>query len=393
MDIKFHSLLAWREIMINNYDIEDKEVEAIQLIDMAENLVNKNRGEEAINCYEEAAQIYLDIGSYIKLDELYVRITQLISQFKNNIQATYRLKSIIRKTEELKIYEVSAKLLIQLGNLSNKMRDWETAGESWQKASGYLNEVDPEEYRNLCSMLLLKAGQTFERSPTKKDIGKNLILKAVMKINKFDELYEKEENSALNLLSREEFEASAKKFNDIAANFEKALDNIGEFIDEEKSKDTMLNAKARFIHFIAEYQTVAALCLRASENREYNEKIKDLGTSSLQRFKQSITLLKSYLLPQTRDFDHEVILRITFDTMLIAIIQGMLGINQVNPNEYLLKDIRQNKELIKKLKGSPYFKITERVKKVGIREVFDEIQKIHLGHFENIKNTLIEYFK
>jgi len=393
LDIKFHSLLAWREIMINNYDIEDKEVEAIQLIDMAENLVNKNRGEEAINCYEEAAQIYLDIGSYIKLDELYVRITQLISQFKNNIQATYRLKSIIRKTEELKIYEVSAKLLIQLGNLSNKMRDWETAGESWQKASGYLNEVDPEEYRNLCSMLLLKAGQTFERSPTKKDIGKNLILKAVMKINKFDELYEKEENSALNLLSREEFEASAKKFNDIAANFEKALDNIGEFIDEEKSKDTMLNAKARFIHFIAEYQTVAALCLRASENREYNEKIKDLGTSSLQRFKQSITLLKSYLLPQTRDFDHEVILRITFDTMLIAIIQGMLGINQVNPNEYLLKDIRQNKELIKKLKGSPYFKITERVKKVGIREVFDEIQKIHLGHFENIKNTLIEYFK
>jgi len=379
--------------MINNIEREDKEIEAIQLIDMAENLVDKNRGEEALSCYEEAAQIYLDLGSYIKLDELYARITQIISQFKNNIQATYRLKSIIRKTEELKIYEVSAKLLIQLGNLSYKMRDWETAGESWQKASDYLYEVDPEEYINLCSMLLLKAGQAFERSPTKKDEGKNLILRAVMKINKFDELYEKEEKSALNLLSRKEFEASAKKFNDIAANFEKALDNIGEIIDEEKSKDTMLNAKARFIHFIAEYQTVAALCLRASENREYNEKIKTLGINSLQRFKQSISLLKSYLLPQTRDFDHEILLRITFDTMLIAIIQGMLGVQQANPNEYLLEDIRQNKALVKKLKGTPYFKITERIEKVGIREVFDEIQKVHLGHFENIKNTLIEYFK
>ncbi len=379
--------------MINNIDKEDKEIEAIQLIDMAENLVDKNRGVEAISCYEEAAQIYLDIGSYIKLDELYARITQIISQFKNNIQATYRLKSIIRKTEELKIFEVSAKLLIQLGNLSYKMRDWETAGESWQKASDYLNEVDPEEYINLCSMLLLKAGQAFERSPTKKDIGKNLILRALMKINKFDEFYEREEKSALYLLSRKEFEASAQKFNDIAANFEKALDNIGDLIDEETSKDTMLNAKARFIHFVAEYQTVSALCLRASESRDYNEKIKNLGINSLQRFKQSISLLKSYLLPQTRDFDHEIILRITFDTMLIAIIQGMLGIHQVTPNEYLLEDIQQNKALVKKLKGTPYFKITERVEKVGIREVFDEIQKVHLGHFETIKNTLLEYFQ
>jgi hypothetical protein len=379
--------------MINNYEREEKEIEAIQLIDKAEDSVDKNKGKDAIRFYEEAAQIYLDIGSYIKIDELYVRITQIISQFKNNIQATYRLKSIIRKTEELKLYEVSAKLLIQLGNISYRIRDWETAGESWQKASDYLIEADPEEFVNLCSMLLLKAGQSFERSPTKKDMGKNLILRAVMKINKFDELYKREENGALDLLSRKKFEASAKKFNDIAANFKKALDNLGDLIDEEKSKDTMLNTKARFIHFVAEYQTIAALCLRASENRDYNEKIKNLGNNSLQQFKKSISLLKSYLLPQTRDFDHEVMLRITFDTMLIAIIQGMLGIQQVNPNEYLLEDTQQNERLVKKLKGTPYFKITERIEKVGIREALDEIQKIHLGHFEDIKNTLLKHFK
>ena len=122
-----------------NFDKEDKEIEAIQLIDRAEDLADKNEGEEAINIYEKAAQIYLDLGSYIKLDELYVRIAQIISQFRSNIQATYRLKSIIRKTEELKLYEVSAKLLIQLGNIAYNMRDWGTAGESWQKASEYLN--------------------------------------------------------------------------------------------------------------------------------------------------------------------------------------------------------------------------------------------------------------
>ena len=336
--------------MIYNYDREDKEIEAIQLIDKAENLADKNEGDEAIKYYEQAAQIYLDLGSYLKLDELYVRIAQIISQFKNNIQAVYRLKSIIRKTEELKLFEVSAKLLIQLGNISFNMRDWETAGECWQKASEYLHEVDPEEYNSLSSMFLLKAGQAFERSPIKKDIGKNLILQAVMKINKFDELYEQEEKRALNLLSRKEFEPAAKKFNDIANYFKKALENLGDIIDEEKSKETMLNAKARCIHFVAEYQTVAALCLRASEDRAHNEKIKELGKDSLKRFKESISHLKSYLFPQTPEFDNEIILRITFDTMLMAIIQGMLGIHELNLPEYLLENLSKNKELTKEIK-------------------------------------------
>lgn len=379
--------------MINNSDNDEKELEAIRLIDRAETLADRGKGKEAIDIYEKAASIYLDLGGYIKLDELYIRITQIISRFKDNIHAIYRLKSIIRKTEELKLNEVSAKLLIQLGNISFKMHDWETAGESWGKASNYLFEIDPEEYNNLASILLLKAGQVFERSKIKKDEGKQLILKAVMQIHKFDELYELEEKRALNLLSQKDFESSAKKFYDIATYFKKALDDLDNLIDEEESKDTYLNAKARFIHFVAEYQTVSALCLRASENREYNIRIKQLGNESLDLFKESISMLKSYLFPIKSDFDHEITLRITFDTMLVAIIQGMLGIHKFNPIEHLLEDITSNKPLVKKLKESPYYKITERIEKMGIREALTDLSKIHLGHFEMIKNTLISYFE
>lgn len=375
------------------FDTEGKEIEAIHLIDRAENLADKNKGDEAIDLYEQAAQIYLDLGSYIKLDELYIRIAQIISQFKNNIQATYRLKSIIRKTEELQLYEVSAKLLIQLGNIANNMRDWKLLENLGRKAAEYLNEVDPDEFNSVCSIFLLKAGQVFERSNIKKDLGKNLILSAVMKINRFDELYEQEEKEALKSLSGKDFEASAKKFISIANHFEQALKNLGDLIDEESSRDTMLNAKARFIHFVAEYQTVAALCLRVSENREHNKKIKELGADSIERFKNSISLLKSYLLPQASDFDHEIILRITFDTMLMAIIQGMLGVQNFTSTDYLTNDLEENKKLVKELKNSPYFKITKRVEKVGIREVFDDLLKLNLGHFEIIKNTLIQYFQ
>ena len=79
--------------------------------------------------------------------------------------------------------------------------------------------------------------------------------------------------------------------------------------------------------------------------------------------------------------------------MLMAIIQGMLGDYQLNPTEFLLEKIEENKKLAKELKNSPYYKITKRIEKVGIREVFDDLLKLHLGHFEKIKNTLITYFK
>jgi tetratricopeptide (TPR) repeat protein len=379
--------------MYSNAHREDKEIEAIQLIDQAETYADKGKGDEAIKYYEQAAQIYIDIGSYLKLDELFIRIAQIISRFKNNIQAVYRLESIIRKTEELSLYEISAKLLIRLGNLYNEMKDWESAGENWEKAANYLSKADPDEYRNPASMLLLKAGQVFERSRIKKDLGKRLILKAVMKINKFDELYEKEEKEALKLLSSQNYEASANKFLDIADYFKKSLENLEELLDEAESKDTMLNAKARFIHFIAEYETVAALCLIASKNEKYVDKIRNLGQDSIKLFKESINLLKNHLLPKNADFDHEVVMRITFDTMLLEIIQRNIGEEKVESVEFLLRNLENNKALVKKLKETPYFKIIKKIEKVGILDSLNDLLKVNLGHFEKIKNTLISYFQ
>ncbi len=379
--------------MNNNELKEEKEIEAIKLIDIAETLADKGEGEKAIEEYEKAAQLYLDIGGYIKLDELYIRIIQLISQFKNNIQAIYRLKSIIRKTEELNLYEISAKLLVQLGNISFRMKDWETAGESWNKAGDYFYKSDPEDYNSLASVLLLKAGQSFERSHITKDLGKQLILKAVMRINKFDELYQQEEKQAQNLIINKDFEAAADKFYTIATYFKQSRDNLGDLFDEEESQETMLNAKARFIHFVAEYQTLSAICLTATKNPNIKKKIEEIGSSSIELFKESISLLKEYLKNIKKDFDREIILRITFDTMLLAIIQTILRVEEINCTGYLLNDLEENKTLIKELKKSPYFKIVRKIEKAGLTDTLNDIQKVNLGHFEKIKNTLVSHFK
>ena len=378
--------------MFSQEDKEEQEIQAIKLIDQAEVLADRGKGEEAINLYEQAAQIYLDLGSYIKLDELFIRITYIILQFKNNIQATYRLKSIIRKTEELKLYEISAKLLINLGNISFKMNDWETAGESWSKASEYLYESDPEDFLNLASILLLKAGQSYERASQTRELGKLLIFKAVMRHNKFFELYQEEEKQGQLLIANKDFEAASKKFDDVSSYFKKSLDNLSDLLNEEEDKDTMLNAKARFIHFVAEYQTISAICLSATNLPENNERIKKLGMDSIELFKESISLLKDYLFPKKKEFDKEIVLRVTFDTMLLAIIQRILDIEEIKCTENLLSDIETNKALIKTIKKSPYFQLTKEIEDVGLTDTLNNIRKVNLGHFENIKNTLVLHF-
>jgi hypothetical protein len=379
--------------MYNNDEKDELEAEAIILIDLAENLADKGKGDESIKEYEKAAQIYLDLGSYLKLDEIYIRITQIISQFKSNIQAIYRLKSIIRKTEELKLYEISAKLLIQLGNLSFRMKDWETAGESWNSASNYLYESDPEEYYNVSSILLLKSGQSFERSQVTKDKGKRLILEAVMKINEFDDLYQKEEKEAQILIINKDFEGAAEKFYTISTYFKKSLTNLDELLKDAESKDTIINTKARFIHFVAEYQTVSAICLNATDNVDFKEKIEKLGYDSIELFKESILLLKDYLFKIKKDFDREIILRVTFDTMLLAIIQRILGSKELKCRDYLLNGIEENKALTKSLKNSPYYKIVEKIEIAGLTDSLNDLLTINLGHFEKIKNVLISNFQ
>lgn len=378
--------------MYNNEEKEEQEIHAIKLIDQAEMLADRGKGEEAINMYEQAAQIYLDLGSYIKIDEIFIRITSIILQFKNNIQATYRLKSIIRKTDELKLFEISAKLLINLGNISFKMNDWETAGESWSKASEYLYELDPEEFLNLASILLLKAGQSYERASQTRELGKRLIFKAVMRHNKFFELYQEEEKQGKLLIENKDFEAASNKFLEVSSYFKKTLNNLSDMLNEEEDKDTMLNAKARFIHFVAEYQTIAAICLSATNNPEKDEKIKNLGKNSIELFKQSIDLLKDFLFPKKKDFDKEIILRVTFDTMLLAIIQRILKIEDLKCTENLMSGIETNKTLMKTIKKSPYFNITREIEEVGLTNTLDSILKVNLGHFESIKNALVTHF-
>ncbi|MHA1376459.1 MAG: hypothetical protein ACTSR7_19445, partial [Promethearchaeota archaeon] len=171
-----------------------------------------------------------------------------------------------------------------------------------------------------------------------------------------------------------------------------SLDNLSDLLNEEEDKDTMLNAKARFIHFVAEYQTISAICLSATNLPENNERIKNLGMDSIELFKESISLLKDYLFPKKKEFDKEIVLRVTFDTMLLVIIQRILDIEEIKCTENLLSGIESNKALIKTVKKSPYFKLTREIEEVGLTDTLNNIRKVNLGHFENIKNTLVLHF-
>ncbi len=373
----------------NNKQNEELEIEALNLIDQGDDLLAQGNGKQAIDLYEKAAQKYLDLGSYIKIDELFIKISSIISKFKNNIQASYRLKSIIRKTEELDLKEISGKLLIQLGDLAYKMRDYETAAQSWKKASNYFDKLNVEDFSALSAKILIKAGEAFERTSTNRDEGERLMIKGVMRINEVDKKYREEEKRAIKLLNMEDYKAAADKYLTIAQFFRKAYNNLDELSDSSDSPQIIENVKSRLIHLKAEYMLVAALSLRASKKKEYNTQIKELGHKSHDLLKEAITLLKS--VSKSAILDKEDVLRITFDTMLLSIVQGMLGESDINPIEFLLHEI-DNKEVMKKIKKSEFFRLAERIEKVGILDCLKDIQAVSLGHMNKVKDILVPLF-
>jgi len=355
-------------------DQEEKKIEAVRLIDLAEDALNNEKAKESIDLYEKAAQIYLDIGSYFKIDEIYIRIASIISQFKNHIQSVYRLKSIIRKTEKLKLDEISAKLLLQLGNISFKMKDYETAGEAWESASNYFYNLNPKEYHGLASELLLKAGQVLEKTHSNKNKGEQLILKSVMKINRIEELLELEEKRGIQLLEMEKYEGAANKYLELANYFKKSIIELDKLINLSKEKEIMKNAKTR---------------LMALKDNNKEKEINTLAKEIIDLLKETVYIIKEIFNSKRIEIDNEDIMRITFDVFLISLIQNLiLETEEIRPIEYLLQDLEKSSN-IKKIKNTVFYSLIERIDKVGFKESLKTIEETNLGRIDKIKKILI----
>ena len=374
--------------MFRHTDKDNQEVKALQLIDQAEKLVDLGKSKEAVQLYEKASQIYIDIGKYIKLDEVFARIIEIISQFKNKVQAIYRLKSIIRKTEELKLNEISAKMLVQLGNIYYKMKDWESAAENWRKAADYFYEIDPEIYYNLSSVLLLKSGEALERSHHKRDEGEILILKAIMRIDKFDKLYQDEEKKAISLLKMEEYEPSARKFLNISNFFRNAVDHIDDLINSDDSIDIIKNTKARFLHLTSEYQLLSLLIFRYLNDFKIDPILKQQFEEVSNFLRKAILLLKDVINSRMTDIDNEDFLRYSFDGLLLGIINDLLNKNEIISNGFLIENINDN-YAVKKIQKAPYFKTLMQIEKAGISNTINKLRNLHLGHMDKVKEIII----
>jgi hypothetical protein len=79
--------------------------------------------------------------------------------------------------------------------------------------------------------------------------------------------------------------------------------------------------------------------------------------------------------------------------MLLSIIQRILNLEEIKCSDYLLSELEENKALVKTLKKSPYFKIVEKIEKVGLSDALNDLLSVNLGHFEKIKNVLISNFQ
>ncbi len=136
----------------NNLQSEAEEERAQQLVEEAESLADSGDFRSAIPMFKTALNIYIDIGQYIRIAEVFDTLITYVQTETDMINVIEYLKEIILTIEYLDIPEEEAHLKQVLANLAYKNSDYLNASQYFQELGDlYIRYLEPiiSELRNV----------------------------------------------------------------------------------------------------------------------------------------------------------------------------------------------------------------------------------------------------
>ncbi len=353
------------------------------LVTVAGQLLADNKITGAFSYYKKAANLYMEMGSYFKVFEVFKIMSYIYKEQGKLGEMIQLVLDAARKLEDFKVFDVAARMYENAGTMCYDLADYENASTYYQNASDlYLSlfeEDKSEEMRKLSGILLIKSAEAVYRIPTKKDKSESLMLEGIFRICALvEKIPDLETNLALSFKHAKLSDAKT-----ITSSLAKAFKDANEklLLTKEFNVDLLsANVKARILHYQAEYLFLEFLLLRKVDGEASKEKGAKLVNDLLL---EALRLLRATI---AKEYDREDIDRYCFDGMLYAILNALIG-GKPEPDGFL-EGIRG--DVMGAINKSAYYKIMITIIGPGLKQAKISLLDANLGKLERVKTSLMK---
>lgn len=374
--------------MEHREEIEEQKRRAEQLINQAEMNISKDRITAGLKLYQKATDIYFNIGQYMKIPDMFIRISTLMDKESTIYAAMEYLRTIKDRLRQLDLPEEEAKIMMVMGNLSFKIEDYESAAEYYEECADLYLKAEPIEYRSASAMFLIRAAECYEHLPYIHEKGERIMIQAALRVNQKALDYQAEEFKGLKLIKLNKYKDAIPIYIQLYEFFIEALDNLSAMIvDTPEIRSIAIFAKTRLIHIISEYRLILMILYDRDGNKE---KSKNMAMEAIDHLNTGIEMIRSMILQGIWAKDD--LKRLTYEGFMRAYFQKYWHIKNPTPDMqiqyYILEGIGgEPAEAVKRL---PYYDLCVKTESYSIEQLDELLYGFNLGRLDKYKEIFMK---
>ncbi len=363
-------------------EIDQEQLEfAKKLLIDAELGFNSGEFTLSIEKWDNAIKILFEIGEYWEIVERAAHYVKHAVREAAFVDMITRLEDILRRFKTLDLPEEIARINLLLAKLHFQRRVWKDAAENYESAANYFLKADPEEFHDTASLILIRAGECYEKYQASTDYGEQLVLKAILNLAKVDHPLKTLQKEAFAAIKSKKYAIAAEKFEGISQAFNKAIQKVKGLPVMNTMPVLKKNIQARLEHLLCEY-IEARMILFLTLDRVDESRI--LALEIAENLKEAIILLKEVI---KEEYDTEDLRRLSFDIFLAQFVQKLHNLTDYNPIRLALENLSPDQQKV--IEGQRFFKFSRQIEEKGIRIVVDDLLNTYAGTLDAIKRPLL----
>lgn len=377
---------------MQNFDeIEELMSQAENYINRAETYIADGKIMAGFKMYQKSADIYFKTGSYMRIPDIFIRISTLLRKETTIYAAMEYLRRTRSRFRKLDLPEEEAKIMMVMGNLAFKVSDYDSAAEYFEDAADLYLKADPEEYRPASSMFLVRSAECYERMKRKHEKGERIIIQAALRLNQKTIDFQAEEYKAIRLFKNGDYKEAIPIYEQLYEFFTEALGNLSVMVQDTPAIfQIAIYAKTRFIHIISEYRMILMFLydLIGEDKRS-----KEMALDSIDHLNAGIELIKGMIIKGFWSKDD--LKRLTYEGFMRAYFQKYWHIKNQTPEEQIQHAIVQDlpQETVEIIKKLPYYDLCVKTETYALKELHELMDEFNLGRLEKYKELFIKLKK